>query len=326
MKQWMIGSALLLIGCGASGVDIGNATIDSACGDIAKAKCDKVKSCTNGAGISRSWGDMTTCLAREKLSCTLVLQVPMNGNTPAATEQCVAAYASYSCADYFSNQPPAACIHMGTGPSGAPCAVDGQCQSGFCLGIKTALCGTCGDAPPEGASCLHDECAHGQNCVSRSQACNTPGAEGAACDNNSAPCAADLQCAATGGTMTGTCVTTSSSSGAACNAAMSTFCDGYKGLACSPSHNCAEIPLGADGAPCGSISGAIFSECAGGGACYTATGIAQSGEMGNCKAPAADGAACDILLGPPCLSPARCVVGDGGSTGTCTLLSGNSCG
>ena len=306
---------LLAIGCGSSGIDSGNPTIDSACGDIAQAKCDKVKSCTDGAGITRSWGDLGTCLAREKLSCTLVLQVPMNGNTPAATEKCVAAYASYSCADYFADRPPAACIHLGPRPSGAPCAVDGQCQSGYCIGNKTAACGTCGDAPPDGASCRDSECAHGQDCSLRTLTCYTPGAEGDSCDNDSAPCGYGFACSS--GLMTGTCTAANGSSGAACSSTM--LCDGNKGLTCGPSKTCATISYGADGAVCGTIPGAAFSACAGGGACYTATGVAQSGEMGHCKAPAADGAACDATNGPMCTSPALC------ANSVCTIPDTTSC-
>jgi hypothetical protein len=319
MKAWML-CGLFAAGCGSTGIDLSNATVDQACGDIAQARCAKEKACSNGTSIIRTWGDMSTCLARQKLQCTLALAAPMNSNTPAATEKCVAAFAHYSCNDYYNNNPPADCVHLGVRPSGAPCAFDGQCQDSYCLGIKTATCGTCGDAPPEGASCRDSNCARGQECDSRTRSCVTAGAEGDPCDNNSAPCAADLQCAG----MMGTCMKTSASSGAACSSSL--FCDGWKGLACGPSHTCSAIPYGADGAACGSIPGETFSECAGAGACYTATGIALSGEMGNCRAAAADGAACDITVGPPCLSPARCVVTGGGNAGICTLPSGDTCG
>src|SRR5262249_13120144 len=106
---------------------------DTACADIAAARCAQRSTCTNGVGIPRVYGDMTTCLAREKLACTNALAAKGTGNSPARTEQCVAALKTESCADYFAGNPPAACINTGALADGMPCAFAGQCSSTYCV-------------------------------------------------------------------------------------------------------------------------------------------------------------------------------------------------
>src|SRR5262249_27702027 len=105
-------------------------------------------------------------------------------------------------------------------------------------------------------------------------------------------------------------------------------CDGTMGYTCSGttgSRTCAQITYVGNGMPCGSMNNTFFG-CAGGGDCYTALGrLAESGESGTCKAPAADGAACDLVSGPLCLPRARCVVFQGGTAGVCTVPNGLAC-
>ena len=48
-------------------------------------------------------------------------------------------------------------------------------------------------------------------------------------------------------------------------------------------------------------------------------------QSGTCKAAALEGAACDTVLGPTCLVPARCVTGVSGTKGMCTLPSPTAC-
>jgi hypothetical protein len=311
--------SLAAIGCGGSGT-----SIDKACTDLAQAQCMKRSSCTNGTGITRTWGDMSTCLTREKLACTIGLSAPQTGSTPATVEKCVAAFPNFSCADFLNNNPPAECIPTGPKPSGAPCAFGGQCQSGYCDSNKTATCGTCGDAPPDGASCRNSSCARQEQCAIRVLTCSMIPAAGDPCDNNAQPCGADSTCLGSSAAMMGTCVAGSSTVGAACDN-KTTTCDGTMGLYCNAATSCQTISEGADGAACGSLPMGVFAGCAAGGQCYNATGVALAGEMGTCSAPAADGDACDILAGPPCLAPARCVVSGGGTAGTCTVPSGNTC-
>src|SRR5579862_3583374 len=117
-------SLLCFASCGSS-----EPSADTACSDLAKVRCAKRTSCSNGASITSVYGDMSTCLAREQLSCTVGLAAPQTGNSPTKVEECVAAYPGFSCADFFSNNPPAACIATGQKPMNASCAVAGQCAT-----------------------------------------------------------------------------------------------------------------------------------------------------------------------------------------------------
>ena len=313
----------LLFACGGSS----GPTADKVCGNLAQAQCTKRMTCTNGAGITRTFGDMNTCLTREKLACVIGLAAPKTGNSPTLTADCVAAFTAYSCADFLNNNPPAACIVAGPGATGAACTFAGQCASDFCTNNKTSLCGTCGAAPSAGAACSASNCGHEQACVASTMTCAALGASGAAC-NATTPCGADLTCSGASASKMGTCVTPVAAAGAACGGAMP-GCDGTMGLSCSGaagSKTCALTSLVADGMPCGALADGSFAGCAAGGSCYTRTGIAEAGQMGTCKAAAADGAACDMTLGPPCLTPARCIVTGTSTSGTCTVPTDATCG
>jgi hypothetical protein len=117
--------------------------------------------------------------------------------------------------------------------------------------------------------------------------------------------------------------------GTPCGGGTAPGCDGTNGLFCggtTGSKTCMAITYVTAGMPCGDLSSTSHAECIAGG-CYTATGSAGSGETGTCKADAADGTACDSVLGPGCITPARCVLtGDGGSVGTCEIPLGSTCG
>jgi hypothetical protein len=74
-----------------------------------------------------------------------------------------------------------------------------------------------------------------------------------------------------------------------------------------------------DGMPCGVVGG-TYVGCGQGGGCYTSTGPTSTGQTGTCKAAVREGAACDNVVGPPCLPPGRCI------DGTCFIPDANKCG
>jgi hypothetical protein len=323
-KQAFLVAFFLLAGCGSTSP---GTSIAKACADLAAARCNKRSVCSGAIDITRVYGSMDVCLARETLSCTIGLNAPSTGNTPDLVEKCVAAFPNFTCADFFNNNPPADCIVSGPKAANAACAFGGQCASSYCNNNKTSNCGSCGAAPAVSSSCLHSNCARQQICVARIETCVTPAALNGACDNNAQPCGPDLACVGNTGGAMGTCKTPLAAS-AACSQMLG-LCDGTTGYACqgaTGSRTCTAISYGGDGADCGSLANGVFAGCASGGACYTATGLAMAGEAGKCKAAAADNAACDIALGPPCLAPSRCIVGDGGTAGVCTVPSGSTCG
>jgi hypothetical protein len=304
---------LIMSACGGS-----TSAIDQACSAYANAECAKLMSCTNGSGVTRDYGDLATCQTRLQLSCTLGAAAPSTGSTVAHIQGCTAAYANYDCADYLTNNPPAACIAMGTITSGAACAFAGQCASSYCINNKTTLCGTCGAAPITGTSCVASGCARQDECEARTETCVPYGAAQASCDNNTMPCGPHLSCIGNNNGNPGTCMTSIATMGTACGGTLG-GCDGTIGLTCSgTTKTCVTEAYAANGQPCGTLSDGTFGSCAT-GECYTGDGIAQSGETGTCGAAAADGQPCDTALGPPCLTPARCIVVSGGTSGSCTL-------
>ena len=303
------------------------ARITQACAAVAKAECDKRVACSSkinptGVGVIRLFGTMAECLTREALLCTTSFRAPGSGHSLATEQECVDAYAAYSCADFFSGDVPVACQPAGSHLNGAACAYNVQCKSGFCTGEKNALCGTCGPTPAIGASCADSDCGRGQICDGTTTTCLKVGAAGDSCDSGD-DCGYALVCPTSGGTRT--CQTTLSDLGAACGGSMP-VCDGTQGLFCGSSmgaKTCIATTFVGDGAPCGLVSQDSFVGCTA-GACYTAKGVAGQGETGICKTNAADGAACDTVTGPACEVPARCILGDG-TTGVCRVPAG-TCG
>src|SRR5579863_3402609 len=220
------------------------ASIEQACSDLAQVECAKRMTCTGGDSVTRVFGTMENCVARELLSCTNGLSAPQTGNTPGLVESCAAAFASYACADFFNNNPPAPCVAAGSRATGAACAFNGQCASSYCQGLKNSSCGTCQAPPSPGASCTSSSCWHGQSCVGTTMMCTADGALNGSCDAGD-PCGYGLTCVgAVASTSTpGTCQAAGEATGAACGGTM-LGCDGTSGLFCggaSGSKTCVSI-------------------------------------------------------------------------------------
>jgi hypothetical protein len=93
------------------------------------------------------------------------------------------------------------------------------------------------------------------------------------------------------------------------------------GLTCNgQSKQCAAITVNGGGGACGDVDNQT-ALCSAGGICSGS----GAGMAGTCMAAAADGAACDINLGPGCVQPARCVVTGSGTAGTCQLATASAC-
>jgi len=328
------GRALVAFCFVVSGVACGDVTPPplsamQACADLAQAMCAKRAACTNGAGITRTNGDMATCLTEEQQMCTLALAAPDTGGSPTNTKKCVAAIGGWSCTDFLNGAPPVACTPAGSRAMGAPCAFNGQCGSAFCVRDKSSICGACAPTPSIGDACVDGICAHGQTCVGSPRTCQALVAVGQPCEGQT--CSAGLNCVAADSTINmgaGTCMMAGSTAGAACGA-NSAGCAGVLGLACSgPSgaKTCMMITFGDDGAACGpSTADAVRSQCKAGG-CYTDTGPAAEPQTGTCKVDVDPGAACDTMLGPACKPPGRCVVDVNSTAGTCMTPDPTACG
>jgi hypothetical protein len=305
--------------------------IAEACAAVAKAVCDKRVACSGkinatGVGIIRMFGTMTECLTRQALQCTSAFKAPGSGHSLATEQECVSAFANYSCAEFFADSVPLPCQPPGARVNGAACAFDAQCKSDFCTGEKNAACGTCGPAPALGASCAASDCGRGQVCDGTTTTCKALGVAGDPCDSGDV-CGYALICSGNAATTANRiCEATISDLGAACGGAMP-VCDGTVGLYCGGAmgaKKCVATTFVGAGMPCGVISQDTFVQCTAGG-CYTDKGTIGAGEMGTCKVNAADGAACDTVLGPACEVPARCILSGNGTAGTCRVPMG-ACG
>jgi hypothetical protein len=271
------------------------------------------------------YGDTQTCVSRETLSCTNALAAPHTGQSPAKIESCTADFPTFTCQDFFDNNPPGDCVAAGTLANGAACAFNGQCQTAYCQGTKNSACGTCAAPPQPGADCTGSTCWHNQRCVASTMTCASVVSQNGACDATH-PCDNGLACVGDTATTMGTCQTAGTTVGAPCGGSMA-GCDGTLGLYCAGaagSKACAAMMLVGDGQPCGVLADGSHVGCQAGD-CFTATGPAGTGEMGGCKAAVDAPAACDTMLGPNCLAPARCVIAAGGTAGTCVVPAAHAC-
>jgi hypothetical protein len=325
LRERLIAVLLLATACGGSTLSTTPVLTGTPCEQYAQAWCAKAESCTNGTNITRSFGDMTTCIAREMLVCNDNSQAASTGDTSDLVEKCAQGMSGYSCTDYLDNTLPGECAPTGPAANGAVCAFNGQCATGFCGRARTAICGVCDSPPAAGDSCADSTCGHGQSCILNSEVtslCEPYVTSGETCGAYSNPqCSAGLACQnASTTTPTGTCATAAASVGAPCGGKNSNIgCDYRLGLTCV-SGACAAYKYVSDGMPCGNV-GTGWTACTG-GTCFSGAGpfLTSTGPnaIGVCKAFAADGAACDIAIGPECMTGARCITGDAGTAGTCT--------
>ena len=323
-----------LAGCGGNGVT--TTTVAKACGDQAMAKCQKRASCTaagnaSGASVVKEYGDASTCITRETLSCMQALSAKDTGNSPDLVESCLAMIASMSCADFLDGNNTPSCVAKGTLANGAACAFAGQCMSSYCLDESHAGCGTCGAMPAAGADCSMSACARGESCVSQQSTTSPPpmlcvaeGTSGATCSRD-APCAFGFSCVGSTKVKMGTCMTAVAMVGATCDPTQQTSagCDRAQGLFCNAtSKTCTAVSYAGDGQTCGLGSDGNFTDCKAGD-CLGYT-LGANAQPGTCKAKAADGAACDSVNGPFCQPPAKCVYSSG-TAGTCTVPDASKC-
>lgn len=273
---------------------------ERACRELAAASCANYMTCSS-FGMRLQYEDAAACVARRVPSCLAELHAPGNATTPADLSACAAAYASLkSCADYYAGRFLAPCLRPGTRPNGAPCRSWGQCASNFCP--RWGVCGQCADAPRAGSPCAFGLCGTGLLCIQ--EQCVVPRQPGETCDANLLACAYPFPC------LNGVCAIPAATAGAACDPRVSFACDHSQGLNCDAnSKTCVSVGFAGPGMPCGKVNG-VSTFCRAGGLCVN----------GRCVAPVADGAACDVENGPPCLPGSRCV------DGICKLDDPNACG
>ncbi len=296
-----------------------------ACADIAMARCNKVQTCAP-ANIAGTYGSMAQCVTSFSTECMNALMAPWTGQTATNVEACAQAIPAWACGSYqdgLSPPPPCAQV-MGHAPTGNPCAFSGQCQTGFCAMAPNAQCGICQAAPAPGADCSQlSTCGQGMVCTDDTHQCEVPAAASAACGTG-APCGFELSCVGATSTAMGTCQAAGTTAGATCDAKLATApgCAPAAGLYCDPTtKQCTSLAQVGANQPCGALDGGR-AECTGAARCVSSGGDAGPS---TCVAPATEGASCVTADGPGCLGPDRCIVPDGGTSGSCGQTMGASC-
>jgi hypothetical protein len=288
-----------------------------ACTAFVKATCAKRDSCSANMGTTIIFGSATICEARELPKCLATLTARGTNKTPALLATCTASLPQQPCSEYFDNVLTVACTPIaGTLLDGAVCLSSWQCKSTFCSLPHGDVCGVCAPRPKAGDSCTQNVCGTGLLCHMSTMTCTVTVASGGACDKNH-PCAAGFACVGNTATVQGACKREGITVGTACDPKSITVpgCDKDAGLFCDPvGLQCKAIATAMDGQPCGTVNGGQVL-CKAGGLCVGATAL----QPGTCKAPVADGAACNDVSGPPCLSPAKCV------QGTCRMPDAAAC-
>jgi hypothetical protein len=311
------------------GVDAGvegGTSVEQACADSAYARCTRFQTCSQTV-LSYRYGDVNMCEAVFKGFCLANLAAPSTGQTPDGVEACAQRIPNWDCNDYiFTLNPPPECQEAdGSLANGAGCAFAAQCQSGFCAITPGAACGECAPTPAVGASCAQlTSCGLGQECNIDSLTCDLPAAPMASCAPGQA-CVVGYECVglSTANDTPGTCQPAVESTGGACSQSTAE-CDFYAGLTCNnQTKQCAVLQLAGAAAPCNYVSGSLQETfCSAGAKCNVPTGSLQ----GTCTGSSSLGGPCDLVAGPTCIAPSRCIVAsDAGTSGTCQVSAGTAC-
>jgi hypothetical protein len=333
--------------------------VATACGDLAVARCQRSDQCTGGRRNVAVYGSEAACEARTTAACVLDLAAPSTAQTAAGVEACATSVKTQSCADLFDEVPTSACVPVaGTLTTGAACITGSQCASTFCSIGPNAVCGSCATLPKAGDACATTEqCGERGGLTCAAGKCIPIGQSGSAC-TSAIPCGFGLSCVGASASAPGTCQAAGADAGVACDPTEGSgaACAVEQGLECDPgSRTCVLVAYVDGGGACGALDGGTVG-CAA-GACVIAAvdagppvdaAVVDAGDGGDadvdaattpvdaapppaptvgvCVAAATEGNACDLMLGPPCLAPAQCVLdGDGGSAGKCALANGATC-
>ena len=301
-------------------------SVDQACSDSATARCTRRQACSNDAWATRNYGDLGTCVARMRLACLGSLGAPDTAATAVRTEACATELPALTCDDLFNGKPQGDCTTpVGPLAVGVPCQYNGQCQTSFCHVPHGVACGTCAGIPTAGDACSETaECGpYNMECVKATGetagTCQPPLASGGACDKDHA-CGFGLSCVGATAKVAGACQAAGATVGADCDPKRKTGpgCEGTSGLGCDDATSkCVVATFVQDQQACDNKT----ALCGGGGRCVIASGATA----GTCFLPAADGKACGLDDGAPCLAPARCIVAAGQARGTCELPDAAAC-
>jgi hypothetical protein len=257
---------------GADAQDSGTAadagpTVAEAAAAMAQANCSKMVTCF---GAAVGFADLETCVTREELAFTDLLEAPGTSLIASSEVACASAVTEGTCADWFNYALPACQEYVGSLPLGTACAYDVQCSTGYCGVANGSVCGVCAALPDGGST--------------------APGGVGATCSTTTS-CLYPLGC------QNGTCQ--EAGIGAACSPTTQDCT--YNEYCSSTTTTCEAFVWSAAGTTCGFIddNDSVWSEC------LTAScAVPAQAWTSTCPALANDGQTCSGSA--VCVSPAVC--------------------
>lgn len=237
-------------------------------------------------------------------NCVAELTAEGSSSTPAFVEGCSRAQPTAStCMEAVEPNWPEVClIRPGPRPTGAPCAVSGQCASTICARQADSACAVCRDGVKEGLSCSDAEpCEAPLRCFNKRCSKDAGAGPGQPCETSEA-CTAGLVC------WQGAC-SAASQEGEECKGG----CDFLShGLRCNNvTKKCERLTVAGPGSKCG---------------LDTKTGSATACELNACTAANVCGA--QVKLGEPCGAKAKGAVCVEGYcvNGVCSKIDEAACG
>lgn len=188
----------------------------------AKALCAHNDKC-DAAFNTIVFGSTSACVTGQDKSLASAKAAPDTGVTDAALDACAAAIQALDCATP-ANQPDA-CIFKGKRPLNAGCAINEQCQTGYCLFTTQGDCGKCGTPGIVDDACDAAPCGIGLDCDQNTNKCAPRAKTGASC--------ATVSCASANDRCVKNVCVAGGAKGAACTAGNQTDQD-----SCGPSLEC----------------------------------------------------------------------------------------
>jgi hypothetical protein len=317
--------------------------IETACTDRANAVCALRMQCSaisDGVDYTNqhTYGGDAECVTRGIIECTDLFHVRDNNLTLADEMACATAITDGdTCSDFFDGIAPPRCQPpAGPGALGSPCALEQQCQTGFCAIAAGHNCGTCQSLPGSGSVCnVNGQCS-GLYCYvltgSSTGRCVPFANDGSACQFGSNECVSGDVCVGTNTTAEAGVCMPAGVANSLCDVTNHTMatCNQTEGWECIPTPGsntgsailgmCQPAQLVGPGEQCGYLQGSSqYADCF--------AGTCAKGNPDICVGLAGDGEPCALLIdvGPPCLTPAVCVVGPDGMTGTCQIENPANC-
>lgn len=305
-------AAAVVAGCVAACASSSESSSDpgaAACSAWSAAWCGTMQKCAP-YWVAANFGTAANCATRQAAVCMAKIKAPDSGLGAAAIEACASAVkTSVECDYYNAIDAVEACRPKpGARKNAAACGDHSQCQSGFCRGLDSGMCGTCATRSKVGAPCtVAADCEFGLSCTATQtiKVCAERAPVGGKCDASHV-CLAPAVC------MGGSCAAPALA-GKPCDTTLKN-CDAGLGFYCHDQKAvCTAYKVANEDDACGYFDGDRIA-CA-----YGLTCKLTGGGQGECKKIPPDGTGCSAGTPNACLAGAVC------DSGVCKVMQPDTC-